>query len=60
MNQTKFVAIGKELLKVQNGRVYIESEELANAIQDNNINLFLDEEANIITPFMNCAICSCD
>lgn len=47
MNKTveskKVVSLSKELYKVEDGKVYIESEELANAIQNQNVELFIDE-----------------
>ena len=42
----KVVAVEKEMYKVEGGRVYIESAELANAIQNEGLDLFVDEEAN--------------
>lgn len=38
--------INKDMYKVENGKVFIESDELANAIQNEGIDLYLDEEAN--------------
>lgn len=49
MEEKKVKALDKELYKVDNGKVYIESEELANAIQ-NGLDLFVDEEAGVLVP----------
>ena len=43
--EKKVMALNKEMYKVEGGRVYIESEELANAIQNEGLDLFVDEEA---------------
>lgn len=59
MDEKKFVSIGKEMYKVEDGKVYIESEELANAIQDGQLDLFVDEEAALAKLFENCGQCSC-
>ncbi|WP_035294881.1 hypothetical protein [Clostridium sp. KNHs214] len=45
VEEKKVMALGKEMYKVENGRIYIESEELANAIQNEGMDLFVDEEA---------------
>ncbi len=45
MEEKKMIALGKELYKVVDGKVVIESEELANAIQNEGIDLFVNEEA---------------
>lgn len=39
------VALGKDMYKVEDGKVVITSEELANAIQNEGLDLFVDEEA---------------
>lgn len=54
MSETKKVTINKESLKVENGKVVIDSQDLVNAIEDEGINLysdrsFLQEEANSAT-----------
>jgi len=36
------------MYKVEDGKVYIQSEELANAIQNEGLELFVDEEAGIV------------
>lgn len=46
-NEKKVLAVKKDLLKVEDGKVYIESEELANAIQNEGLELFVDEEAGM-------------
>jgi hypothetical protein len=43
--EKKVAAIGKEIYKVEDGKVYIESEELARALQDGELDIFLGEEA---------------
>lgn len=53
----KKIKLEKDLYKVEDGRVYIESEELANAIQEGNLDLFIDEEYNDI--FTNCLFSNC-
>jgi len=45
VQEKKVMALNKEMYKVEGGRVYIESEELANAIQNEGLDLFVDEEA---------------
>lgn len=45
MEDKKMVALGKEMYKVVDGKVVIESEELANALQNEGLDLFVDEEA---------------
>ena len=47
--EKKVMAIQKEMYKVEDGKVYIESEELAKAIQDGSLDLFVDEEANMMS-----------
>lgn len=49
--EKKLIAIEKEMYKVEDGKVYIESAELANAIQNDGLDLFVNEEANA---FINC------
>lgn len=41
----KMIALNKEMIKVEDGRVFIESEDLANLIQNSDLDLFVDEEA---------------
>lgn len=41
----KMLALNKEMFKLEDGKVFIESEELANAIQNNQLDLFVEEEA---------------
>jgi len=55
--EKKVIAIQKEMYKVEDGKVYIESEELAKAIQDGSIDLFVDEEANAMEAGGNIIIC---
>lgn len=43
--EKKVVALGKEMYKVEDGKVIITSDELANAIQNEGLDLFVDEEA---------------
>lgn len=43
-NEKKLVALGKEMYSVEDGKVVIASEELAKAIQEENVDLFVDEE----------------
>ena len=49
VQEKKVMALNKELYKVEGGRVYIESEELANAIQNDGLDLFVDEEAGAMS-----------
>jgi len=55
MEEKKMVALGKEMYKVVDGKVVIESEELANAIQNEGLDLFIDEEAGFDANIGNCA-----
>jgi len=48
MEEKKVIALSKEMYKVEDGKVYIQSEELANAIQNEGLELFVDEEAGIV------------
>lgn len=41
----KFLSVDKSMFEVKEGKVYIKSEELANAIQNQDLDLFVDEEA---------------
>jgi hypothetical protein len=50
----KLVAIEKDMYKVEDGKVYIESAELANAIQNEGLELFVDEEAAAIQALCDC------
>lgn len=45
MENKKVVALGKDMYKVEEGKVVITSEELANAIQNEGLDLFVDEAA---------------
>lgn len=54
MEEKKMVAIHKEFFKVVDGKVVIESEELANMIQNEGLDLFVDEEANGTVNSGNC------
>jgi len=45
MEEKKFVALRKDMYEVKDGKVYITSEEIANAIQEQKLELFVDEEA---------------
>ncbi|HBA05091.1 hypothetical protein IO99_12835 [Clostridium sulfidigenes] len=45
MENKNVVALGKDMYKVEDGKVVITSEELANAIQNEGLDLFVDEEA---------------
>lgn len=47
--EKKVMVLGKDMYKVEGGKVYIESQELANAIQNEGIDLFVDEEAGMLT-----------
>jgi hypothetical protein len=58
MEEKKVVPIGKEMYKVEGGKVYIESEELANAIQNEGLDLFVDEEAGMAAIQAYAACCS--
>lgn len=44
VEERKMVALDKSMYKVENGKVFIESEELANAIQNDDLDLFVDED----------------
>lgn len=48
MENKKVVALGKDMYKVEDGKVVITSEELANAIQNEGLDLFVDEEAGAL------------
>lgn len=50
----KLMAIKKEMYKVEAGRVYIDSAELANAIQNEGLDLFIDEEAAALQAIHSC------
>jgi len=45
MEERKMIALDKSMYKVEDGKVVIESEALANAIQNEALDLFIDEEA---------------
>lgn len=45
MKEKKMVAINKSNYEVKDGKVVITSEELANAIQNEGLDIFVDEEA---------------
>jgi len=55
MEEKKMAVLGKEMYKVVDGKVVIESEELANAIQNEGLDLFVDEEAGLDVNCGNCA-----
>lgn len=52
MEKEKVVALNNEILKIEEGKVIIESPEIAQAIINNQLELFIDEEQNSI--FGNC------
>ncbi len=54
MGSKNVIALGKDMYKVEDGKVVITSEELANAIQNEGIDLFVDEEAAAIQASNNC------
>ena len=54
MENKKVIALGRDMYKVEDGKVVITSEELANAIQNEGIDLFVDEEAAAIQAANNC------
>ncbi len=54
MENKKVVALGKDMYKVEDGKVVITSEELANAIQNEGLDLFVDEEAAAIQAGHHC------
>jgi len=56
--EKKSIAIQKEMCKVEDGKVYIESEELAKAMQDGTIDLSVNEEANAMTADVQFLICN--
>jgi hypothetical protein len=43
----KTLTVTKEQIKVEGERVYIDSAELANAIQDTTMDVFAEEEAGL-------------
>ncbi len=45
--EKKFVTLNKNMYTVEDGKVVISSEELATAIQNAALDLFIDEEANL-------------
>ena len=52
--EKKLVAIEKDMYKVEDGKIYIESAELANAIQNEGLDLFVDEEAAALQAIAVC------
>ena len=54
MGSKNVIALGKGMYKVEDGKVVITSEELANAIQNEGLDLFVDEEAAAIQAANNC------
>ena len=54
MESKNVIALGKGMYKVEDGKVVITSEELANAIQNEGLDLFVDEEAAAIQAANNC------
>lgn len=44
---SKEIKVSKEQIKVEGGKVYIDSAELANAIQNQEIDFSADEEAGL-------------
>jgi hypothetical protein len=56
MEEKKMMVISKEMYKVEDGKVIIQSEELANAIQNENVDLFVNEEINWFDNTGNCSI----
>ncbi len=54
MENKKVIALGRDMYKVEDGKVVITSEELANAIQNEGLDLFVDEEAAAIQAIANC------
>lgn len=56
--EKKVLALGKEMYKVEDGKVVITSDELANAIQNEGLELFVDEEAGAVADvFGHCFGC---
>lgn len=55
--EKKCIKIGKEMYIVNDGNIFIESEDLASAIQNQNIDLLIDEEVAIIE-FADCFPCA--
>ncbi|MDF2520951.1 MAG: hypothetical protein K0R84_1579 [Clostridia bacterium] len=45
IEEKKVIAIDKKMYKIEDGKVVIESDALAHAIQNNSLELFVDEEA---------------
>ena len=54
MENKNVVALGKDSYKIEDGKVVITSEELANAIQNEGLDLFVDEEAAVLSNFGVC------
>ncbi|WP_346934754.1 hypothetical protein [Clostridium sp.] len=54
MENKNVVALGKDSYKVEDGKIVITSEELANAIQNEGLDLFVDEEAAAVANFGIC------
>lgn len=50
VQEKKVIAIDKSSYKVEDGKLVITSEELANAIQNEGLDLFVDEEAAAMAP----------
>jgi len=57
MEEKKVIAVSKEMYKVEDGKVYIQSEELANAIQNEGLELFVDEEAGLAAAIQASFLC---
>ncbi|WP_432403370.1 hypothetical protein [Wukongibacter sp. M2B1] len=53
MKEKKMVPINKSNYEVKDGKVVITSEELANAIQNEGLDIFIDEEAAAASPILD-------
>ncbi len=54
MENKNVMALGKDLYKVEDRKIIITSEELANAILNEGLDLFIDEEAAAIQAIYLC------
>lgn len=58
MSEKKMVPLEKDMYKIEEGKVVIESPELANAIQEQGVDLFIDEEQALVAEGIGFA-CPC-
>lgn len=58
MSEKKMVALEKDMYKIEDGKVVIESPELANAMLEHGVELFIDEEQGAVADGLGFA-CPC-